>query len=54
MKPKEIEKFVTLGKVQAVERVDETKLNLKQNKPTKKSDNSKSMYEEDTTLTIEL
>jgi len=29
LKQKEIEKFVTLGKVQAVERVDETKLNLK-------------------------
>ena len=51
--PKEIEKFVTLGKVQAVERVDESQIVQKQKKESKKREGG-GMYEEDTTLTIEI
>jgi hypothetical protein len=43
-----------LGKVQAVERVDENDLINKQKKQRKRREGQGGMYEEDTSLTIEV
>lgn len=45
---------MTLGKVQAVERVDENDLIAKQKKQRKRREGQSGMYEEDTSLTIEV